>query len=375
MDLITLLGAGFGWIAIFLPLFFVCQKRFKNDGYLYLYGCLVVLGLELIYKVLVQSKIIFDLPMLYIPGRLNNLLVYPLLYLFLLSITSSGFKVKNWHRFLMFGFALYALYVLSSALKIPTKDKLEMLHLFYQDKRPGPYDYWKNPVSLLKSTLIPVAFLGIMGYHFYRFRNRSKDKPSVRLLNILSLIIVVYFLFNQFSNLIYKAVYRISGFSLVEWPVDIVFLSFLILLLSILALMVNTGSTLFPSAKYSGSPLLSSSSQDIVVRAKRLIEDGMLYKRESLSLSELSVLVGTNSKYLSQSINAKLQCSFVDFVNGYRVEEAKRLMLDQTNRSITLEAIGGLAGFKSKSGFFRAFKKATGMTPKQFLKSQTGIDS
>ena len=106
-----------------------------------------------------------------------------------------------------------------------------------------------------------------------------------------------------------------------------------------------------------------------------MVEEGELYKREHLTLSELSTMVGTNSKYLSQSINAKLQCSFVDFVNGYRIEEAKRLMLDETNKSLTLEAIGGLAGFKSKSVFFRAFKKATGMTPNQFLKLQSGIDS
>ncbi|RPG31348.1 helix-turn-helix domain-containing protein [Flagellimonas sp.] len=375
MNLITLLGAGFGLMAVFLPLFFMCQKRFQNDGYLYLYGCLYILGLELIYKVLIQSRIILDVPVLYMTGRLHNLLVYPFLFLFVLSITNPVFKVKIWHRLLLCGFGFYALYVLLVALKIPTDDKLEMLRLFYQDKRPGPYDYWKNPISLLKSTLIPLAFLGLMGYHFYRFRKRSTDKPSARLLNILSLIIVVYFLFNQFSNLLYRMVHEVSGYSLVEWPVDIIFLSFLILLFSILALMVNTGSTLFPSAKYAGSALLSSSYQDIIERAKQMVEEGELYKREHLTLSELSTMVGTNSKYLSQSINAKLQCSFVDFVNGYRIEEAKRLMLDETNKSLTLEAIGGLAGFKSKSVFFRAFKKATGMTPNQFLKLQSGIDS
>lgn len=375
MNLITLLGAGFGLMAVFLPLFFICQKRFQNDGYLYLYGCLFILGLELIYKVLIQSEIILDVPVLYMPGRLHNLLVYPLLLLFVLSITNPDYKVKVWCRFLLYGFGLYALYVLFLALKIPYNEKLEMLQLFYQDKRPGPYNYWKNPISLLKSTLIPLAFLGVVAYHFYRFRKRSHDKPSTRLLHILSLIIMVYFLFNQFSNLLYRMVHEVSGYSLVEWPVDIIFLSFLILLFSILALMVNTGSTLFPSAKYSGSALSITSYQDIVERAKRMVEEGKLYKKERLTLSELSMMVGTNSKYLSQSINAKLQCSFVDFVNRYRVEEAKRLMLEKNNKSLTLEAIGSLAGFKSKSVFFRAFKKFTGMTPNRFLKSQIGIDS
>ena len=160
MDLITILGIGFGFLALFLAFFFLLHKRFQNDGYLYLYGCLMILGFELMYKVLIHSRIILDVPLFYIPGRLHNLLVYPLLLLFVFSITrSSNFKTKVWHRIVLYGFGLYALYVSIVALKIPSHTKLEMLHLFYQDKRPGPYDYWKNPISLLKSTLVPLFFL------------------------------------------------------------------------------------------------------------------------------------------------------------------------------------------------------------------------
>ena len=50
-------------------------------------------------------------------------------------------------------------------------------------------------------------------------------------------------------------------------------------------------------------------------------------------------------------------------------------MLNKKNSSLTLEAIGLMAGFKSKSAFFRAFKKATNVTPNQFVKSKTGSDS
>ncbi|NYJ28628.1 helix-turn-helix domain-containing protein [Allomuricauda sp. ARW1Y1] len=375
MDLISIFGSGFGLLAIFLALFFLFQKRFQNDGYLYLYGCLIVLGLELLYKVLILSGTMLDVPWIYLPGRLHNLLVYPLLLLFFSSITYPNPRYKHWYLLLLYGFGLYALYVFIYAVTIPSQEKIQMLELFYQDKRPGPYNYWRNPISLLKSTLIPLAFLSVIGIQFYRFQKGTSDRPSLRLLNLLSLIIIVYFLFNQFSNPTYSIVHNLSGYSMVEWPVDIGFLSFLILLISILALMVNTGSTLFPSAKYSGSALPVSAYGAIVDKAKRKIEDELLYKKQSLGLTELSALIGTNPKYLSQSINAKLDCSFVDFVNGYRVEEAKRLMLDTANRSFTLEAIGNLAGFTSKSGFFRAFKKATGMTPNQFLTSQTGSNS
>ena len=50
-------------------------------------------------------------------------------------------------------------------------------------------------------------------------------------------------------------------------------------------------------------------------------------------------------------------------------------MLDDKNASLTLEAIGLMAGFKSKSAFYRAFKKATNTTPNQFVKSKRSSNS
>jgi YesN/AraC family two-component response regulator len=162
---------------------------------------------------------------------------------------------------------------------------------------------------------------------------------------------------------------------MIEWPIDISFLSLLLLLLSVLALMVNTGSTFLPPIKYSGSILENDAYKTIINKAKQHIENDKLYKKEKLTLSELSKSVNTNPKYLSQAINDYLQLSFVDFINSYRVEEAKKLILDKKNGNLTLEAIGLMAGFKSKSAFFRAFKKATQLTPNQFLKSKRGSNS
>lgn len=250
-----------------------------------------------------------------------------------------------------------------------------MLNLFYKDFRPGPFNYWLNVNTLLKTTIIPVSFLSLIAYDFFRFRKKNITIQNKRLINILSLIIVVYFLFNQFSNLIYKWVYGATKFSMVEWPIDIAFLSIIILLLSVIALLVNTGSTFFPQTKYIGSSLGEKSYEAIIDKVKNYIEINELYKKEKLSLTEISKKVDSNPKYLSQAINHHLNLSFVDFINNYRVEEAKKQMLDTKNAPLTLEAIGMMAGFKSKSAFFRAFKKATNVTPNQFLKSKTSSNS
>lgn len=374
-DIFTLIGSGVFFIALFLGLFFLFQKKFKNDGYLFLYVSILILGFELFYKTLIHSQLIYEFYLLYIPGRFYNLLIYPIFLIFVWSVTKSDFSLNKVHKLLVLVPTIYGLYVCVTTLLIPSNEKLDMLNSFYNDTRPGPFNYWLNINSLLKSTIIPLLFLGIIGYNFFRFKKQNSTIQSKRLIKILSAIIVGYFLFNQFSNLIYKWVYSATKFSMIEWPIDITFLSIIIVLFSIIALLVNTGSVFLPPTKYVGSALEESSYEIIINKAKVYIESEELYKKEKLTLAELSKMIDTNPKYLSQAINHHLDLSFVDFINNYRVEEAKMQMLDANNDSLTLEAIGMMAGFKSKSAFFRAFKKATNSTPNQFLKSKRSTNS
>jgi AraC-like DNA-binding protein len=374
-DFFTLSGLGIFFIALFLGLFFLLQKKFKNDGYVFLYASIIFLGYELFYKTLIHSLIIYDLVLLYIPGRFFNLLIYPIFLFFIWSITRENYKPNLPQKLLLFLFILYSLYKISTGLSIPTNEKIAMLNSFYKDTRPGPFNYWLNLSTLIKSTLIPLLFLSIMAYDFFRFKKENKNDQTKRLMLILSAVIVIYFLYSQFSNLIYKWAFGIIQYSMIEWPADIIFLSIIVLLLSVIALLVNTGSTFFPPSKYSGSALASSQYEAIIKEAKRFIEEYEWYKNEEVSLSELSKSIHTNPRYLSQAINHHLKISFVDFLNAYRIEEAKKQLLKNENATLTLEAIGLMAGFKSKSAFFRAFKKATDLTPNQFIQSKRSAKS
>ena len=53
-------------------------------------------------------------------------------------------------------------------------------------------------------------------------------------------------------------------------------------------------------------------------------------------------------------------------MNGYRVEEAKRLLVDPRNQNYTILSVGFEAGFNSKTTFNTVFKKFTGFTPTEF---------
>lgn len=162
---------------------------------------------------------------------------------------------------------------------------------------------------------------------------------------------------------------------MIEWPVDIIFLSLLCMLFCVLAMKVNTGSTFFPEQKYATSSIKITSYDDLITKVRKKIESEKLYLNGKLTLDEVAKSVNTNPKYLSQTINHSLELSFVDFINKYRVEESKKQLLKKGNSLLTFEAIGLKSGFNSKSSFFRAFKKHTNLTPKQFTENKTSVNS
>jgi len=92
------------------------------------------------------------------------------------------------------------------------------------------------------------------------------------------------------------------------------------------------------------------------------------YRDASLTLTDLSKQLSIASSYLSQIINESFNQNFNDFINAYRIKECQHLFLDQSKSKMTILAIAYEVGFNSKSAFNRAFKKHTGVTPKELKK-------
>jgi AraC-like DNA-binding protein len=86
------------------------------------------------------------------------------------------------------------------------------------------------------------------------------------------------------------------------------------------------------------------------------------------SLSALGRQLGETPRYVSQVINAHLGMNFSDFVNGYRIDEAKQRLADVNSPQTVLEILYA-CGFSTKSNFNRAFKQQVGMTPSEYRKS------
>lgn len=102
-----------------------------------------------------------------------------------------------------------------------------------------------------------------------------------------------------------------------------------------------------------------------IIKASEYIKTN--YSDSSLSLSEISERLGTNSTYLSKLFKENLGVNFNDFINSYRIDAAK-FLLNNTDKKI--EQISNETGFNSQQNFIRVFKKIEGVAPGQYRKSR-----
>ncbi len=122
--------------------------------------------------------------------------------------------------------------------------------------------------------------------------------------------------------------------------------------------------------KYKDSPMDNDELSRYKTRLKRAMEEEQVFLNPELTLSQLAEKVATNTHTLSRVINEGYERSFYDYINGYRVREFARLVMQEENQKETFLAIAFRVGFNSKTTFNRAFKKITGTTPRQYLKEQ-----
>ncbi|MGB0959199.1 MAG: helix-turn-helix domain-containing protein [Halocynthiibacter sp.] len=117
------------------------------------------------------------------------------------------------------------------------------------------------------------------------------------------------------------------------------------------------------SIKYERSALTPEHAKRIAKKIEAAMEHDLLHRDPNLSLWDLSNHIGVTSNYVSQTLNETLGASFFDFVNQARIKEAMRRIAasDQTVLEIAFDV-----GFNSRSPFYKAFKRETGMTPTRF---------
>jgi YesN/AraC family two-component response regulator len=120
------------------------------------------------------------------------------------------------------------------------------------------------------------------------------------------------------------------------------------------------------NSRYAKSGLSKEESERIFVLIKKYFEEHRPYLDPDLRLDVLAQKININRNHLSQSINENGKSAFWNFVNLYRLEDAKRNLKDPATKHLTIEAIALDSGFNSLSTFNSLFKKMTGATPKEW---------
>lgn len=100
-------------------------------------------------------------------------------------------------------------------------------------------------------------------------------------------------------------------------------------------------------------------------------ENEKIYRSRDLRITSISEELKTNRTYISRLINDEFGMNFNEFVNKYRVGEAKRLLLGEESTTYTMEYISEEAGFGSVASFTRVFKEMEGLTPGQFRQKKS----
>tara|TARA_B100000809_G_scaffold261450_1_gene310378 strand:+ start:13235 stop:14374 length:1140 start_codon:yes stop_codon:yes gene_type:complete len=162
----------------------------------------------------------------------------------------------------------------------------------------------------------------------------------------------------QFETLIYSIFFFIFAFSIMHFPIFAYSGNFEDL---------STATI----EKYAKSSL--SDSTALFEQIKAIVNEEKMYLDFEIKLNTVAEKLKHSIHHISQAINQNAKMSFPDFINSFRIIEAKKKLT--MPKPATIFAISLDVGFNSKAAFYTAFKKQTEMTPTEFKKHYKSTDS
>lgn len=117
----------------------------------------------------------------------------------------------------------------------------------------------------------------------------------------------------------------------------------------------------FKAHRYRKSRLDALDIPHILSQMELLMKEEKPYLDEDFTLSSLAREMDLTIHQVSEILNARLNCSFSDYINGFRVRESLPMLKEEGDRTVLSIALA--VGFNSRSAFHRSFKKFQGTTP------------
>ncbi len=221
--------------------------------------------------------------------------------------------------------------------------------------------------------MFPILFVGSKKIYVYKKKVDSyysyTENKNLSTVKILLFLFVATSIISFIMNLIGKSYFAGSMLLLV---VPSVLFSVLLFTLAYISYKLEYSATeLDEMFQDTEEPLLETQFDDMKNNIVALMEKDRLFLQQDLKISDLTALLGTNRNYIYNAINVDMGISFSEFINRYRVEYAKQLLIDNPKANIS-EIISD-SGFSSEVSFYRNFKHFVGTTPTQWLKKQRSL--
>jgi AraC-like DNA-binding protein len=307
-------------------------------------------------------------------------LYWPLIFLFVQYITQTQ-PGKIWKNFWLF-IPFFTLFVtMLPYYSLSAEEKRALLTNFEEASRD---DFgWINQVV----SLLHIIFQTFVLIYYLRFEKKLYEEFSeveslriqwLRQFLILTLAATVLAVFSFFARTWQVPVLsQLYSFHFIGIVLLFYWLSYKALTQPVLFGIVKEVSpkpaAIRPESeeKYKKSSLETGQLTLIFEKVKQVLLDQQLYLKNDLTLTHLSAAVGIPRHQLSQAINSCYSGNFFDLINDYRVEAFKQFASMPDKKHLSLLGIAQEAGFNSKASFYSVFKKKTGMTPAEYLETQS----
>ena len=312
-----------------------------------------------------------------------SLSVYPLFYWYVKLLTAEPYyNFKNLAHLtpaLVVSFTSASIYFLMDA-----PEQFIRVVLFRDEPFIGVYPtLWSVQKNILFLSRI-VFFIQVVGYLYLGIRKIDKYRKLVsnfysnlegrdmKWVKWLILIFSTTALASAVANFLGRCYFLKESFVLLA-PA----LAFTVLLFIIGYLGIKQSHTVKEFIKDEGdSDLYDSLStlESLKTELVSLFENDKIYTRSDLRINQVGQILNSNRSYVSKLINEEFNCSFTDFVNSYRVEEAKKLLKSKQPNTPTLEYVAEVSGFASAGSLIRIFKQFEGTTPGSYRKRELRRD-
>ncbi len=360
------------FLGVSLGLFLLTVKSIKNKANIFLGIYVLSISVYLIQGFLYRADLMSSLPHFVHLRSFYEASAGALIYLYVRACTEKDFQMKPilWLHFLPL--------VLFLIIKIPLflttgEEKLAYFIDFFVNYTVKP-----DPIHSIATALLAFVYFILSIRLIQQYKKHLTNEAS----SIDSMFHRWLILFASSALLPILGIWTWAfiGGNATGTLVNITFIFTFILSVYLVVLFKPAIFHTFPNQikvkgeeeeekqKYENSTLQDAKKEQFIKKLVSYIEAEKPYKEANLTLSDLAEQVNIPSHYLSQVINEKMKCSFLEFVNGYRVEESKMMFRDEKFGNYTIIAVAYESGFNSKSAFYTAFKKHAGMTPSAFKK-------